>query len=89
MLDTWIIRNLIRVPLGTRALEEGAVVMDGECHHNPEKKEPTRGNSEPEKKRRCKHSPRKGRKGDIPLGYSGRRALRREQCNRFAQSVAK
>jgi hypothetical protein len=27
------------------------------------------------------HSPRKGRKGDTPLGYSGQTALRREQCD--------
>jgi hypothetical protein len=28
----------------------------------------------------------KGRSGDAPLGYSGRRALRREQCNVDGQS---
>jgi hypothetical protein len=28
---------------------------------------------------RNKHSPRKGRNGDIPIGYSGRAVLRREQ----------
>jgi hypothetical protein len=49
-------------------------------HHNPEKK-PTRGN-----KRCCKHSPRKKRNGDTPLGYSGWTALRREQCNKMPES---
>jgi hypothetical protein len=47
-------------------------------HRNP--KNPTRKNTEPEKKR-CKHSPQKKRYGDTPLGYSGRTALRRKQCN--------
>jgi hypothetical protein len=27
MFDMWIIRNIIRVPLGTSALEKGAVVV--------------------------------------------------------------
>jgi hypothetical protein len=33
------------------------------------------------KARRHKQRPRKGRKGDTPLGYSGRIVLRREQCD--------
>jgi hypothetical protein len=37
MLDMWIICNLIRVPLGTSTLEEGAVVMDGEWLLQPGK----------------------------------------------------
>jgi hypothetical protein len=53
---------------------------------NPKNK-PTRGNTEPENKL-LKAQPRKGRKGDTPLGYSGRTALRREQCSMDGQSVA-
>jgi hypothetical protein len=37
----------------------------------------------------CKHSILKKRKGDTPLGYSGKTALRREQCNVDSQSVAR
>jgi hypothetical protein len=33
-----------------------------------------------QKKRRQEHSPRKRRDGGMPLGYSERIALRREQC---------
>jgi hypothetical protein len=60
MLDTWIIRNLIRVPLGMSALEEGVVVADGEWSQQPEKeKKPTRGNTEPEKKKTLQAQPSK------------------------------
>jgi hypothetical protein len=38
MLDTWIICNLMRVPLRTRELEEGVVVTDGEWSPQPVKK---------------------------------------------------
>jgi hypothetical protein len=37
MFDTWIIHNLIRVLLGTSALEEGAMVADGEWSAQPGK----------------------------------------------------
>jgi hypothetical protein len=33
--------------------------------------------------------PQEEKNGDAQLGYSGRTALRREQCNGFAQSIAK
>jgi hypothetical protein len=33
-------------------------------------------------------NPRKGRTGSTPVGYSGRTALRREQCNGFHQRIA-
>jgi hypothetical protein len=32
---------------------------------------------------------RGGRKGGTPVGYSGRTALRREQCDEFGQSIAR
>jgi hypothetical protein len=35
------------------------------------------------KRKCCKHSPREKRNSDAPLGYSGRTALRREQCGIF------
>jgi hypothetical protein len=38
------------------------------------------------KKRRHKHNLRKRGEGGTPVGYSGRAALRREQCGIFAQS---
>jgi hypothetical protein len=38
------------------------------------------------KERHCKHSPRKKRNDDTPLGYSGRTALRREQCDGLPES---
>jgi hypothetical protein len=37
MLNTWIIHNVVRVPLGTSALEEGAMVADGEWSPQPGK----------------------------------------------------
>jgi hypothetical protein len=43
---------------------------------------PTRENKEPEEKKRAQ--PSEKRNGDIPLGYSGRTALRREQCNMYS-----
>jgi hypothetical protein len=89
MLDTWIIHNLIRVQLGTSTLQEGAVVADGEWSQQPGKEKPTGGNTKPEKRRRCKHSPHKKRYGDTSLGYSGQTALRREQYNVDGQSISR
>jgi hypothetical protein len=37
--------------LGMSALEEGAVVVDGEWSLQPGKEKPTRGNTKPEKKK--------------------------------------
>jgi hypothetical protein len=40
-------------------------------------------------KRRHKQRPRERRNGKTPVGYSGRAALRKEQCNRFDQRLAR
>jgi hypothetical protein len=53
---------------GRAALEGGADVAVGEDHSVTGKW-------------RHEHSPRKKRNGEAPLGYSGRTALRREQCD--------
>jgi hypothetical protein len=72
--------DFIKVPLLTSAHKKGAVAMVGGWSPQP-RKNPTRGNTDPERKRRrCKRSPRKKRNGDTPLGYSRRTALRRVQC---------
>jgi hypothetical protein len=73
--------DFIRVPLRSSAHAEERWKWLESGHHNPEKKQQTRGNTVPERKRRCcKHSPWRKRNVDIPLEYSGRTALRREQC---------
>jgi hypothetical protein len=56
MLDTWIIHNFIRVPLGVSVFEEGWVVTDGEWSPQPRKK-PTGGNTEPEQKKTLQAEP--------------------------------
>jgi hypothetical protein len=45
--------------LGMSALEEGVVVVGEEGTLQERRKKLTRGNNEPEKRRRCKHSPQK------------------------------
>jgi hypothetical protein len=47
-----------------------------------------RGGAEPQEDAMRRNS-RKRRNGDTPLGYSGRTALRREQCNGFVQSIGR
>jgi hypothetical protein len=47
-------------------------------YRNPEKNHKRKHRTR--KRRCCKRSPRKKRNRDTPLGYSGRTALRREQC---------
>jgi hypothetical protein len=71
--------NLTRAPLGAGALKEGAVVAIGRW--------PPRKNRVAGKWRHEQKPPKEGN-GDTPLGYSGRIALRREQCNGFAQGIA-
>jgi hypothetical protein len=56
--------------LGQAGLKEGADVAVGETQSQ-------------KKGRHCKHSPRKKRNSDAPLGYSGQTALRWEQCGVF------
>jgi hypothetical protein len=62
---------------GRAGLKEGANVEVGEWPPSQRKR------------RRCKHSPRKKRNGDAPLGYSWRTALKREQCNVDGHSVVR
>jgi hypothetical protein len=62
--------HLIREPLGTSGLKEGAAGAVGECK--------LRHGEEGETDHRLhKQSPQKRRNGGTPVGYSGRR---REQC---------
>jgi hypothetical protein len=72
--------DFIRVPLGTNAYKERAVAMVGEWSPQTGKKHKRKHRAR-KKKRRCKRSPRKEKNGDTPLGYSGRTALKREQCS--------
>jgi hypothetical protein len=60
-LDTWIDRNLIRVPLETSALNEGAIVAEEE--ETPQEKKPGH-----RKRICCKQEPSKRKDGDTPLG---------------------
>jgi hypothetical protein len=77
----WFGWHLIRELLGTNNLKEGVVIAVGE--QSPRKIEQREGRWDETKQR-----PRKGRTGGAPIGYSGRAALRREQCNGFDQGVA-
>jgi hypothetical protein len=57
MLNTWIIPNLIGVLLGTSALEEEAVVADGEWSLQPGKRKTQQEETISQRERYCKHSP--------------------------------
>jgi hypothetical protein len=58
---------------GRAVLKEGADVAVGKRTRKETPRE--------RKRRRWEHSPRKKRNGEAPLGYSGRTALRRKQCD--------
>jgi hypothetical protein len=60
------------VTLGTSAHNKGGVVVIGK---EQKKKNP-----------RCEQIPRKKRNDDTQLDFSGRRALRKEQCNKMPKS---
>jgi hypothetical protein len=68
--------KLIREPLGTSPLKEGADVAVGER---------TTGRKETPSQRKwtLQAQPPEEKNCDTPLGYSGRRAFRREQCGLF------
>jgi hypothetical protein len=58
-----------------------------ECdHRNPKENQQEETPNQGERKRRCKSKPQNKRNGDTPLGYSGRTALRREQCDEMPES---
>jgi hypothetical protein len=64
--------NLIREPLGTSALKERAVVVVGETHRREREKKRTSHRKDGKTYcRRCKHSLRQKKEGDILLGCSG------------------
>jgi hypothetical protein len=58
----------------------------GSDHCNPGKNQQEETLSQRGEKRHCKYRPWKKRNGNTPLGYSGRTALRREQCDEMYQS---
>jgi hypothetical protein len=59
--------------------------LESEHHEEEEKKEKTGTTEESGVNVQLSEE----RKGDTPLGYSGQTALKREQCNGFAQSVSR
>jgi hypothetical protein len=63
-------------------LKKGADVADGE-------RKTGRKNAEQGKKKTLEEQHSKKRNGDAPLGYSGRTALRREQCDVEGASLGK
>jgi hypothetical protein len=68
----WTDWKLSSEPLGTSWSKEGAGVVDGEW--SPRKEASHR-------KVMLQAQPSEEKNGEAPLGYSGRTALRREQCN--------
>jgi hypothetical protein len=77
---TGLTENLLGNRSGRAGLKEGADVADWKW--SPPKKPNNREEGDDDHRYRKAQSTEE-RKGDTPLGYSGRIALRREQCGVF------
>jgi hypothetical protein len=65
---------------------EGAVAMVGEWTPQPRKNAQEYDRAR-KKKKTLQAQPSEEMNGDIPLGYSGRTALRREQCDSMPETL--